>query len=102
MLPATFFAMALTAYMPTAACAVPGRAGRLSEPAGEPIFFDRAGLEVCARQFVYGERPVAGAKVGAAAARRGADCLVVDTETHCPLSASLPAKAYETDPGPAP
>lgn len=102
MLPATFFAMALIAYMPTAACAVPGKAGRLPEPAGEPIPFDRAGLDVCARQFVYGERPVAGAKVGAAAARRGADCLVIDAEAQPPLSVSLPAKAHETDSGPAP
>lgn len=102
LLPATFFAMALTAYMPTAACAVPGRAGQLPEQAGKTIAFDRAWLDVCARQIVYGERPVAGPKVGAAAARRGADCLVVDAEAQPPLSASLPAKAYETDPGPAP
>ncbi len=102
MLPATFFAMTLTAYMPTAACAVPGRAGQLPEPAGEPISFDRTGLDVCARQFVYGERPVAGAKVGAAAARRGAGCLVVGAEPHAPISFSLSAKAYETDSGPAP
>ncbi|HEY7950042.1 MAG TPA: hypothetical protein VID51_04315 [Solirubrobacterales bacterium] len=95
--------MTLIAYMPTAACAVPGRAGRLPEPAGEePISFDRAELDGCARQIVYGERPVAGAKVGAAAARRGAGCLVIGAEPHAPLSSSLPAKAYETDPGPAP
>lgn len=80
--------MALIAYMPTAACAVPGEAGRLPEAAGEPIFFDRAGLEVGAGQLVYGERPVAGVKAGVAAARRGAGCLV--------------AKVYETDPGPPP
>ena len=42
----------------------------------------RGGLDVCAWQFVYGERPVAEAKVGAAAARRGADCLVIDAEAH--------------------
>ena len=40
----------------------------------------RGGLEVCAWQFVYGDRPVAEAKVGAAAVRRGADCLAVDAE----------------------
>ncbi len=40
----------------------------------------RAGLDVCAWQFVYGERPLAEAKVGAAAVRRGADCLVIDAE----------------------
>ncbi len=38
------------------------------------------GLDVCAWQFVYGERPVAEAKAGAAAVRRGADCLVIDAE----------------------
>jgi hypothetical protein len=38
------------------------------------------GLDVCAWQFVYGERPLAEAKVGAAAVRRGADCLVIDAE----------------------
>lgn len=88
--------MTLTAYMPTAACAVPGRAGRPPEATGERIPFVHAG------QIVYGERPVAGAKVGAAAARRGAGSLVVGAESHAPLSSSLPAKAYETDPGPAP
>jgi hypothetical protein len=38
------------------------------------------GLDVCAWQFVYGDHPVAEAKVGAAAVRRGADCLVIDAE----------------------
>lgn len=38
------------------------------------------GLDVCAWQFVYGERPLAEARVGAAAVRRGADCLVIDAE----------------------
>jgi hypothetical protein len=38
------------------------------------------GLDVCAWQFVYGNAPVAEAKVGAAAVRRGADCLVIDAE----------------------
>ena len=38
------------------------------------------GLSVCAWQFVYGDRPIAEAKVGAAAVRRGADCLVIDAE----------------------
>lgn len=42
----------------------------------------RGGLDVCAWQFVYGERPVAEAKVGAAAVRRGADCLAIDAEGH--------------------
>ena len=40
----------------------------------------QGGLDVCAWQFVYGDRPVAEAKVGAAAVRRGADCLVIDAE----------------------
>ena len=40
----------------------------------------RGGLDVCAWQFVYGDSPVAEAKVGAAAVRRGADCLVIDAE----------------------
>jgi hypothetical protein len=39
-----------------------------------------AGLDVCAWQFVYGDSPVAEAKVGAAAVRRGADCLAIDAE----------------------
>jgi peptidoglycan hydrolase-like protein with peptidoglycan-binding domain len=38
------------------------------------------GLDVCAWQFVYGDRPVDEAKVGANAVRRGADCLVIDAE----------------------
>jgi hypothetical protein len=38
------------------------------------------GLDVCAWQFVYGDSPVAEAKAGAAAVRRGADCLVIDAE----------------------
>jgi len=42
----------------------------------------RAGLEVCAWQFVYGDRPVGEAAVGAAAVRKGADCLVIDAEGH--------------------
>jgi len=40
------------------------------------------GLDVCAWQFVYGDRPLAEARVGAAAVRRGADCLVIDAEGH--------------------
>jgi Putative peptidoglycan binding domain len=42
----------------------------------------RGGLDVCAWQFVYGDSPLAEAKVGAAAVRRGADCLVIDAEGH--------------------
>jgi hypothetical protein len=40
----------------------------------------QGGLDVCAWQFVYGDSPVAEAKVGAAAVHRGADCLVIDAE----------------------
>jgi hypothetical protein len=39
------------------------------------------GLDVCAWQFVYGSDPKREAKVGAAAAGRGADCLIVDAES---------------------
>jgi hypothetical protein len=40
-----------------------------------------AGIDVCAWQFVYGDNPVAEAKVGAAAVAKGADCLVIDAES---------------------
>lgn len=40
------------------------------------------GLKVCGWQFVYGRSPKAEAKVGAAAAKRGADCMVIDAEGH--------------------
>jgi hypothetical protein len=40
------------------------------------------GLKVCAWQFVYGDRPKAEAKVGAASVAKGADCLVIDAEGH--------------------
>jgi hypothetical protein len=40
-----------------------------------------AGLDVCAWQFVYGDHPVAEAKVAAAAVHRGADCFVIDAES---------------------
>jgi len=42
--------------------------------------FQDAGLDVCGWQYVYGERPVAEAKVSAVAKRRGADCFVIDAE----------------------
>jgi hypothetical protein len=140
LLPAIFFvfAMALLAYMPTAACASPGESGGVTEApsaaAGTSPFdrqgmwiwyvsrseggsiprivaraqqggigtvyvkegdagsvwsqfssslveaLHRGGIDVCAWQFVYGERPLAEARVGAAAVRRGADCLVIDAE----------------------
>lgn len=40
----------------------------------------RGGLDVCAWQFVYGDSPVAEARVGAAAVAKGADCLAIDAE----------------------
>ncbi|HWN73409.1 MAG TPA: hypothetical protein VNN15_06345, partial [Solirubrobacterales bacterium] len=40
----------------------------------------RAGLDVCAWQFVYGDSPVAEARVAAAAVAKGADCFVIDAE----------------------
>jgi hypothetical protein len=39
------------------------------------------GLNVCAWQFIYGRKPGKEARVGAAAAARGADCLVMDVES---------------------
>src|SRR5262245_51810815 len=38
------------------------------------------GLTVCAWQFIYGRNPAQEARTGAAAASRGADCLVLDVE----------------------
>ena len=38
------------------------------------------GLRVCAWQFVYGNRPVTEAYVGAQAVHDGADCLIIDAE----------------------
>jgi peptidoglycan hydrolase-like protein with peptidoglycan-binding domain len=40
------------------------------------------GLKVCAWQFVYGNYPIGEAEAGAAAKRDGADCLVIDAESH--------------------
>jgi hypothetical protein len=40
----------------------------------------RAGIKVCAWQFVYGVHPATEAKVGAEAVARGANCLVIDAE----------------------
>lgn len=40
-----------------------------------------AGLHVCAWQYVYGNYPTTEAQIGAAAARDGADCLVIDAES---------------------
>jgi len=38
------------------------------------------GLKVCAWQFVYGSAPYKEANLGAAAAAKGADCLIIDAE----------------------
>ena len=43
-------------------------------------YFHHRGLRVCAWQYVYGNRPKAEARVGGAAVRNGADCLVIDAE----------------------
>ncbi len=40
----------------------------------------RAGLKVCGWQYIYGRRPIAEARAGAAAKRRGADCFVINAE----------------------
>ena len=40
----------------------------------------RGGLSVCAWQFVYGDNPVAEARIAAAAVKKGADCFVIDAE----------------------
>jgi hypothetical protein len=40
----------------------------------------RGGLDVCAWQFVYGDAPVAEARVAAAAVAKGADCFAIDAE----------------------
>jgi Putative peptidoglycan binding domain len=41
----------------------------------------RGGLDVCAWQYVYGDHPLAEARVGAAAVTKGADCLAIDAES---------------------
>ncbi len=41
----------------------------------------RGGLDVCAWQFVYGDRPLAEARVAAAAVAKGADCFAIDAES---------------------
>jgi hypothetical protein len=40
----------------------------------------RGGLSVCAWQFVYGDTPMAEARVAAAAVAKGADCFAIDAE----------------------
>jgi peptidoglycan hydrolase-like protein with peptidoglycan-binding domain len=40
-----------------------------------------AGIHVCAWQYVYGNYPAVEARIGAAAAHAGADCLVIDAES---------------------
>jgi hypothetical protein len=40
----------------------------------------RAGLSACAWQFVYGDAPLAEARIAAAAVKRGADCFAIDAE----------------------
>jgi putative peptidoglycan binding protein len=45
-------------------------------------YLHRRHLRVCAWQFVYGVHPGAEARRGAGAVRKGADCLVIDAESH--------------------
>jgi len=40
----------------------------------------RGGLDACAWQFVYGDNPLAEARIAAAAVAKGADCFVIDAE----------------------
>lgn len=40
----------------------------------------RGGLDVCAWQFVYGDKPAAEARAAATSIARGADCFVIDAE----------------------
>jgi len=40
----------------------------------------RGGLDVCAWQFVYGDAPLAEARVAIGAVKKGADCFVIDAE----------------------
>lgn len=42
--------------------------------------FQRAGLRVCGWHYVYGDYPALEARASAVAARRGADCFVIDAE----------------------
>lgn len=42
--------------------------------------FQKAGLNVCGWQYVYGREPAREAKVSAVAKKRGADCFVIDAE----------------------
>ena len=48
---------------------------------GARLALHAQGLRVCAWQFVYGNDPEGEARLGAAAAADGADCLVIDAET---------------------
>ena len=58
------------------------RRGRLGPVrAGLVSLLHAQGLRVCAWQFVYGNDPEGEARLGAAAAADGADCLVIDAET---------------------
>jgi hypothetical protein len=88
--------MTLLAYMPAPACALPGGAGQEAAPAVEAPAtetpFDRQGMWVW-----YVERSEGGNvdRILARAKRAGIGTLYVK-------SASLPARAYEIDPGPAP
>ena len=70
-------------------------AGASSRP-GLVSALQRRGLHVCAWQYVYGSDPVGEARVGAAAAADGADCLVIDAEVG--VRGSLRAGAHVRHP----
>ncbi|MCB0868355.1 MAG: peptidoglycan-binding protein [Solirubrobacterales bacterium] len=54
----------------------------------------RAGLKVCGWQYVYGDKPVAEARISAVAKRRGADCFVIDAEAEYEQSKYAAADMY--------
>jgi len=56
----------------------------------------RAGIKVCAWQFVYGVHPATEARIGAEAAARGANCLVIDAESAY-QGRYVAAQTYVTD-----
>jgi peptidoglycan hydrolase-like protein with peptidoglycan-binding domain len=56
----------------------------------------KAGLKVCAWQYVYGDHPVQEAKVADDAVKEGADCLLIDAETQY-QGKYVQAQTYMTD-----
>lgn len=91
----TFFAMALTAYMPTSACALPDGAGQ----AGDPGCAITGTTTWSALPSVDPARPRWSAR---GARMRGGTMVSRALPAGRPASAWLPAKTDEIDPGPAP